>query len=113
MAHTTKMPETFTTFFATPSDETKDFKRPGGFSGKAVSPFYLVKRLTERLGLCGKGWKVKHYETRTITAPSGVTAVYILLSLLYKETGDPDWNEVGPHYGGDVAFDLKKVKSHA
>jgi len=104
------LPETFKAFFATPTDETKEFKRPGGFSGKSISPFYLVKRLTERFGLCGKGWKVQHYETRTVTAPSGVTAVYILLSLLYKEKGDTEWNEVGPHYGGDVALDCKKAE---
>jgi len=108
MAHNTKMPETFTAFFATPADETKDFKRPGGFSGKSVSPFYLVKRLTERFGLCGKGWKVHHYDTKFVSAPNGTTAVYVLLSLLYKEQGDTEWNEVGPHYGGDVIMDLKK-----
>jgi len=110
MAHVTKMPDTFTAFFATPADETKDFKRPGGFSGKSVSPFYLVKRLTERFGLCGKGWKVKHYETREVKGDNGAVAVYVLLSLLYKEHGDNDWNEVGPHYGGDVAIDVKKAE---
>ena len=108
MAHTTKMPDTFTAFFATPIDELKEFKRPGGFSGKAISPFYLVKRLTERFGMCGKGWKVKHYDTKVVEAKSGVIAVYVLLSLLYKEPGDQEWYEVGPHYGGDVAFEFKK-----
>lgn len=104
------MPETFTTFFSTPSDEMKDFTRAGGFKGKSVSPYYLVKRLTERFGLCGKGWKVKHYETREVHAPNGIILVYVLLSLLYKEKGDTEWNEVGPHYGGDVAISFKKAE---
>ena len=102
---------TFTAFFATPADEVKEFSRPGGFKGKSVSPYYLVKRLTERFGLCGKGWRVKHYETRVVESPkTGVVAVYVLLSLLYKEQGDTEWNEVGPHYGGDVAFDSVKLE---
>jgi hypothetical protein len=100
--------DTFTAFFATPADEIKEFSRPGGFKGKSVSPYYLVKRLTERFGLCGKGWMVKHYDTRVVESQTGVVAVYVLLSLLYKETGDKEWNEVGPHYGGDVAFDSVK-----
>ena len=99
---------TFTAFFATPADELKEFSRPGGFKGKSVSPYYLVKRLTEKFGLCGKGWMVKHYDTRVVESKTGVVAVYVLLSLLYKEQGDTEWNEVGPHYGGDVAFDSVK-----
>ena len=99
---------TFTEFFMTPADEQKEFSRPGGFKGKSVSPYYLVKRLTEKFGLCGKGWMVKHYDTRVVESKTGVVAVYILLSLLYKEQGDTEWNEVGPHYGGDVAFDSVK-----
>jgi len=99
---------TFTAFFATPADELKEFSRPGGFKGKSVSPYYLVKRLTEKFGLCGKGWMVKHHDTRVVESKTGVVAVYVLLSLLYKEQGDTEWNEVGPHYGGDVAFDSVK-----
>jgi hypothetical protein len=105
-----RLPETFQAFFATPQDETKEFSRPGGFKGKAISPYYYVKRLTERFGLCGKGWMVKHYDTQTVASPLGQTAVYVLLSLLYKEEGDKEWNEVGPHYGGDVVFDVLKVE---
>jgi hypothetical protein len=108
MAHNTHLPETFAAFYATPADETKEFSRPGGFKGKAVAPFYLVKRLTERFGLCGKGWMVKHYNTETVCAQNGTVAVYVLLSLLYKEKGDTEWSEVGPHYGGDVAIEVKK-----
>ena len=102
--------ETFKGFFATPQDELKEFKRPGGFAGKSISPYYLVKRLTEKFGLCGKGWMVKPYETKIVEGRNGVIAVYICLSLFYKEQGDTEWNEVGPHWGGDVAFDIPKVE---
>jgi hypothetical protein len=109
--HITHMPDTFTAFFATPGDECKEFSRPGGFKGQSVSPYYLVKRLTERFGLCGKGWMVKHYATEYVKADNGTVLVYVLLSLLYKESGDTEWAEVGPHYGGDVAVEhIKKAE---
>lgn len=100
------MPDIFTKFFATPEDETSGFSRPGGFKGKAVSPYYLVKRLTEQFGLCGMGWGVTHHETKIVEAQNGMILVYVLLSVWYELDGKR--YEVGPHYGGDVAVSVSK-----
>lgn len=35
---------------------TKQFKRAGGFSGTALKPIWIVKRLTEQFGPAGMGW---------------------------------------------------------
>ena len=35
---------------------TKGFKRAGGFSGTAVKPQWVVRRLTEHFGAVGLGW---------------------------------------------------------
>ena len=109
--HVSNLPKTFKEFFATPSDETKEFSRPGGFKGLSVAPYYLVKRLTERFGMCGQGWKVYHYETKVLPLHDGRIAVYVLLSLWWREKDGKEWSEwyeVGPHYGGDIAVDFYK-----
>ena len=46
--------------------------------------------------------------TETVATKEGEVLVYVLLSLLYKEEGDTEWNEVGPHYGGDIAVEMLK-----
>lgn len=42
---------------ATDPKYTKQFKGAGGFSGTAINGTYILKRLTEAFGACGKGWK--------------------------------------------------------
>lgn len=95
------MPEIFTRFFATPKDECKEFKRAGGFSGLATSPYYLVKRLTHEFGLCGMGWGVENDHHEFVTVQSGEVLVFVTLSLWYQIDGKR--YVVGPHSGGDVA----------
>ena len=36
---------------------TKPFSRGGGFKGTAINGTYIVRRLTEAFGPCGKGWR--------------------------------------------------------
>ena len=36
---------------------TKQFTRGGGFKGTAINGTYILKRLTEAFGPCGKGWR--------------------------------------------------------
>ena len=40
----------------TDPDQTKQFKRPGGFQGTAIKPMWAIKRMTEEFGPCGIGW---------------------------------------------------------
>lgn len=37
---------------------TKGFQRAGGFSGTAIKPIWIVKRLTEQFGPVGMGWGI-------------------------------------------------------
>ena len=37
---------------------TKAFNRAGGFKGTAIKPQWVLRRLTEEFGPCGKGWGV-------------------------------------------------------
>lgn len=47
---------------------TKQFSRAGGFKGTAIKPQWVVQRLTEQFGPCGKGWGVFQPEFHTVTA---------------------------------------------
>lgn len=45
---------------------TKAFKRAGGFSGTAVAPIYMTRRMTEMFGPAGKGWGMGDPAFRTV-----------------------------------------------
>jgi hypothetical protein len=47
---------------------TKGFKRGGGFSGTAVKPIWITKRLTEIFGPCGQGWGIGQPSFETVHA---------------------------------------------
>jgi hypothetical protein len=42
--------------FRSDPDETKSFKRAGGFSGTAIRPYWVIGRMTEEFGPMGKLW---------------------------------------------------------
>jgi len=48
---------------------TKAFNRAGGFKGTAIKPQWVLRRLTEVFGPCGKGWGV--YEPTFQVVPVG------------------------------------------
>lgn len=43
---------------------TKDYKGPGGFTGTAVNPMYIIKKCTEIFGPVGIGWGYEILEER-------------------------------------------------
>lgn len=45
---------------------TKQFKRAGGFSGTALKPIWIVKRLTEQFGPVGTGWGIGKPEFQVV-----------------------------------------------
>ena len=66
---TTKTPEPTALWDACavpPSEALKEFKRPGGFSGTAISPSWILRRLTELMGPAGIGfgWTVLQDENQ-------------------------------------------------
>jgi len=62
---------------------TKSFKRAGGFSGTAMRPIWMIKRLTEQFGPCGEGWGMTKPEFQTVPAGDEVL-VFCTVGLWYK-----------------------------
>jgi len=100
------LPDLFKSFFATPQDEISDFKRPGGFTGKAVSPYYLVKRLTARFGMFGEGWGIEKAEHEFVHVTNGEILAFVTLSMWYISGSNK--RIAGPHAGGDVVVKIDK-----
>ena len=101
---------------------TKSFDR-GSFSGTAINPTYIVKRLTEQFGPCGKGWKFVLDDDEVIYGKviSGDVreSLHVVRGHLeYKVDGE--WVETGPQYGqtkllyetfsGKIIFDEEAPK---
>jgi hypothetical protein len=59
---------------------TKPFKRAGGFSGTAVKPIWVVKRLTELFGPCGEGWGIGEPSFQVVTGDNREVMVYCTVS---------------------------------
>lgn len=87
---------------ATDPKYTKEFKGAGGFSGTAINGAYILKRLTEAFGPCGKGWKFVLDDERVVEGhklKSGDTAkLHIVRGHLdYLSSGA--WHETSPQFG--------------
>lgn len=71
--------EIWNTLGKTDPAHTKGFDRPGGFTGTAVKPMWVIKRLTEQFGPCGKGWGVGEPSFQVVPA-EGEILVYCKVS---------------------------------
>lgn len=68
----------------TDPERTKPFTRSGGFSGTAVSPVYLIGKMTAPFGPCGLGWGME--EPRFTQAGGGGEAlVFCVLAVWYLD----------------------------
>jgi hypothetical protein len=56
--------------------QTKTFKRAGGFSGTAIKPIWVIKRLTEELGPCGEGWGIGQPQFQVVEGVNKEMLVY-------------------------------------
>jgi len=65
---------------------TKGFSRAGGFKGTAIKPQWVVQRLTEQFGPCGKGWGIDKPEFQVVQAGEE-TLVFCTVGCWY-EGGD-------------------------
>lgn len=69
----------------TDPNQTKGFKRAGGFSGTAVKPIWCVKRMTEQFGACGTGWGMNEPQFQVVPGHNGEVLVYCTVSLWYGD----------------------------
>ena len=65
---------------------TKQFKRSGGFSGTALKPIWVEKRLTELFGPCGIGWGTDEPSFRIVEAGDEML-VYCTVRGWYLDNG--------------------------
>lgn len=75
---------------------TKPFKRSGGFSGTALKPIWIVKRLTEQFGPCGEGWGINEPTFQIVPGFNNEVLVYCTVRCWH---GDPERGFFG--VGGD------------
>lgn len=78
---------------------TKAFKRAGGFSGTALKPIWVIRKLTEQFGACGEGWGMDAPQFTTEAAPNGELLVYCTLRCWH---GAPENSLFG--VGGDYVI---------
>jgi hypothetical protein len=62
---------------------TKKFQRAGGFKGTAMKPIWIVKRMTEHFGPCGKGWGI-NAPTFHVEHTAEVSVVYCTVSIWWE-----------------------------
>jgi hypothetical protein len=72
---------------------TKGFKRAGGFSGTAIKPMWINKRLTEIFGPAGIGWGTDEPTFTTVVATEGEVLVYCHLAGWYVDPATPGIRE--------------------
>lgn len=63
---------------------TKTFSRSGGFKGTAIKPIWIVQRLTELFGPCGKGWGIDEPSFQVVQG-EGETLVYCTVRCWYDD----------------------------
>lgn len=66
-------------------NETKGFKRAGGFSGTAIKPMWVWQRLTEKFGPMGTGWGCSKPEFQVLPGSGHEVLVYCTVAGWYTE----------------------------
>ncbi len=84
---------------------TKNFKRGGGFTGTAMKPIWLTKRLTELFGPCGVGWGMLEPKFQVVNANDEIL-VYCTVALWYNESDKHSNSVYG--VGGDKVMGKNK-----
>ena len=93
---------------------TKQFKRAGGFSGTAMKPIWIVKRMTEQFGVCGQGWGINRPEFQVEHTPDE-SLVYCSVSIWHGDKANEIWGVGGDKVrttrkSGDVFVDDEAFK---
>ena len=87
----------------TDPNHTKTFKRAGGFQGTAIKPMWVIQRMTEKFGACGKGWGMNQPEFQVVDA-GGQVLVYCTVSVWYGAAGDTVWGVGGDKVQGENKY---------
>lgn len=84
----------------------KEALRPivgGRLKGKSdINPMWRIKKLTERFGPCGIGWKTEIAKAEVITA--GPEAMANVVVNLFFMTPDGSWSEPVVGFGGSILY---------
>jgi hypothetical protein len=67
---------------------TKGFSRAGGFKGTAIKPIWIVRRLTEQFGPCGKGWGMDEPQFQIVPGDNREILVFCTVSGWYRNEGE-------------------------
>lgn len=79
---------------------TKSFKRGGGFSGTAVKPIWILKRLTEQFGPAGVGWGVNEPTFQVVTGGDSDVLVFCSVSAWHGDRANVLWGVGGDKVAG-------------
>lgn len=79
---------------------TKSFKRGGGFSGTAVKPMWIIKRLTEQFGPAGVGWGVNEPRFEVVRGGEHDVLVYCTVSAWHGDRSNVLWGVGGDKVAG-------------
>lgn len=81
---------------------TKEFSGKGGFSGTAINATYILRRLTETFGPCGRGWRFLLEEERIEEGhvlKSGDKAKLHIVRGHLEYYQDGIWYKTSPQFG--------------
>jgi len=90
---------------------TKPFSRGGGFKGTAINSTYILKRLTEAFGPCGKGWKFVLEDEQIHEGhklKSGDVAKLHVVRGHIEYRIDDTWYSTSPQFGQTMLVDANK-----
>lgn len=96
----------------TDPSHTKDFSGKGGFSGTSINGTYIIKKLTEAFGPCGRGWKFvieneSFVDGHLIPETNDRCKVHVIRGHL-EYLQDGTWFSTGPQYGQTTFVGLNK-----
>ena len=83
---------------------TKGFKRAGGFSGTAIKPMWVMRRLTEQFGPCGVGWGLFEPSFQVVPGDNREVLVYCTASAWHGSKDNVVWG-----VGGDKVVSYVKA----
>lgn len=94
--------------FASVPNEAKKTITGGRLKGMTdINPMWRIKKLTERFGACGFGWKYKITNKELSIGDDGVICAFVDIDLFVKVDGE--WSEPIPGTGGS-SFVAKEQK---
>ncbi len=95
----------------TDPSHTKQFTRGGGFKGTAINATYILKRLTEAFGPCGRGWRFVLDDERIEQGHSlknGDKARLHIVRGHIEYLSDGTWFSTSPQFGQTMLVDENK-----